>query len=499
MSLALEDAVISTSTSVFDYGCGRGGDIVRLNALGVSASGWDPAHAPNDALESADVVNLGYVVNVIEDRNERQSILERAWGLARHVMVVAARPSWEERGITARPHVDGWVTSTGTFQKFFEQEELRGWIDSTLGVQSVAAAPGIFYVFRDPRDAQSFRARQVRRIGVPRLHLSTALFEQHRELLEELCAFIDDHGRIPERIEIVAGAHLASIFGSIRRAFALVRQVTGEDRWAVARTSAEKNLLVYLALAAFSGRPKMSDLPDDLQRDVRFLFGSYRSAVQEADRLLFATGRQEDIDDAIKSSPVGKVLPDAFYVHVSALVMLPPVLRVYEGCAQVLVGTVDEVTIVKLQRVERKVAYLSYPQFDKVAHPSLATSLRADLRTFDVKWTDFRESDNPPILHRKELFVSDDYPGFARFRRLSEQEDRAGLLGGPGVGTRKIWIELLEVEGWQIRGHALRRVKPSLDDAAYEGEDRNAASLLRAERSDEIRRPPQDQQEGIHT
>jgi hypothetical protein len=43
---------------------------------------------------------------------------------------------------------------------------------------------------------------------------------------------------------------------------------------------------------------------------------------------------------------------------------------------------------VKLQRVERKVAYLSYPQFDRVAHPPLATSLRADLRTFEVKWTD---------------------------------------------------------------------------------------------------------------
>jgi DNA phosphorothioation-associated putative methyltransferase len=216
----------------------------------------------------------------------------------------------------------------------------------------------------------------------------------------------------------------------------------------------------------------MSDLPDDLQRDVRFLFGSYRSAVQEADRLLFATGRHEDIDEAIKSSPVGKVLPDAFYVHVSALVTLPPVLRVYEGCAQVLVGTVDEATIVKLQRVERKVAYLSYPQFDKVAHPSLASSLRADLRTFDVKWTDFRESDNPPILHRKELFVNEDYPGFARFQRLSEQEDRAGLLSGPGVGTRKTWTELLEVEGWQIHGHVLRRVKPSLDQGArYEGED----------------------------
>lgn len=475
VALALEDSVVSTNTTVFDYGCGRGGDVVRLNAIGVKTSGWDPSHSPTTPLEVADVVNLGYVVNVIEDPNERRNALVSAWGLTRHAMVVSARLSWEERGINARLHLDGYVTSTGTFQKFFEQEELRGWIDSTLGVQSVAAAPGIFYVFRDPRDGQSFRARQVRRVGVSRPQLAEVLFEQHRELLEEFCAFIDDHGRMPEQNEVASGTQLVGIFGSIRRAFTVVRHTTGDDRWTLARTAAEKNLLVYLALAAFSGRPKMSDLPNDLQRDVRYLFGSYRSAIGEADKLLFATGRLEDVDAAFKSSPVGKLLPDAFYAHISTLATLPPILRVYEGCARVLVGTVDDATIIKMQRVDRKVSYLSYPSFDKVAHPELATSLRADLRSFDVKWTDFRESDNPPILHRKELFVGEDYPGYARFCRLSEQEVRAGLLGGPGVGTRKLWNELLEVEGWVLRGHSLRR-RPK--DESKDEERRSRGGLM---------------------
>jgi DNA phosphorothioation-associated putative methyltransferase len=457
VALALEDAVIRSGDSVFDYGCGRGGDVHRLNGLGYPTSGWDPAHAPDAPLKEADVVNLGYVVNVIEEPAERRQVLLEAWKLARRVLVVAARPSWEERGLTAHPHRDGWITTKGTFQKFFEQQELRMWLDDSLGVPSLAAAPGIFYAFRDPRDAQGFRAKQVRRAGIPRQRVSEALFDTHRQLLDDLCAFVDVHGRLPERDELADGPNLVTAFGSIRNAFTVVRRITGDDRWSVARSAAEKNLLVYLALTAFAKRPKMSELPEDLQRDIRFLFGSYRTAVLEADRLLFATGRQEELDAAIKASPVGKVLPDAFYVHVSALGRLPPVLRVYEGCAQVLVGTVEDATIVKLQRLERKVAYLSYPQFDRVAHPPLATSLRADLRTFDVKWTDFRESENPPILHRKELFVSDDYPGYAKFSRLSEREDRAGLLGGPGVGTRKLWEELLDVEGWRITGHTLRR------------------------------------------
>ena len=169
--------------------------------------------------------------------------------------------------------------------------------------------PGIFYVFRDPRDAQGFRAKQFAAPAFLRQRVSEALFDTHRQLLDDLCAFIDVHGRLPERDELAHGPDLVTAFGSIRNAFTVVRRITGEDRWSVARSAAEKNLLVYLALTAFSKRPKMSELPDDLQRDIRFLFGSYRTAVLEADRLLFATGRQEELDAAIKASPVGKVFP----------------------------------------------------------------------------------------------------------------------------------------------------------------------------------------------
>jgi len=460
VALAIEDAVIRPGDSVFDYGCGRGGDVERLSALGFQSAGWDPWHRPQEGRIESDVVNLGYVINVIEAPEVRRAALNEAWKLARRVLVVAARPSWEERGLTAHPHRDGWITTKGTFQKFYEQEELRLWLDGELGVPALAAAPGIFYVFRDQRDAQGFRARQVRRAGIPRQRISEALFETHKELLENLCAFVEEHGRLPERHELTIGPELITTFGSIRNAFTIVRRVTGDDRWSMARSAAEQNVLVHLALMAFGKRPKMTELPDDLQRDIRFLFGSYRSALREADRLLYAAGRQEELDAAIKASPVGKVLPDAFYIHVSSLGQLPPVLRVYEACAQVLVGTVEDATIIKLHRIERKVAYLSYPQFDRIAHPPLASSLRVDLRTFDVKWTDFRESENPPILHRKELFVSSDYPGREKFARLSDREERAGLLGGPGVGTLKLWNELLEVEGWAIGGHILRRNSP---------------------------------------
>jgi hypothetical protein len=51
---------------VFDYGCGRGDDLRGLAENGLQAAGWDPFY-PDGALAPADIVNLGFVINVIED------------------------------------------------------------------------------------------------------------------------------------------------------------------------------------------------------------------------------------------------------------------------------------------------------------------------------------------------------------------------------------------------------------------------------------------------
>src|SRR5690349_1140737 len=91
VSLALADGVLEPTDSVFDYGCGRGADVVRLRELGINASGWDPVHSATNPKLSANVVNLGYVVNVIESASEREAALLEAWKLASRVLIVAAR------------------------------------------------------------------------------------------------------------------------------------------------------------------------------------------------------------------------------------------------------------------------------------------------------------------------------------------------------------------------------------------------------------------------
>ena len=268
VALALEDGLLSTKTAFFDYGCGRGGDLKRLHQMGVPVSGWDPAFFPDEDRTQADVVNLGYVVNVIEDPEERAVALCAAWELTQKLLIVSARLDWEARTVAGDFCGDGIVTGKRTFQRFFTQNELRGWIESTIGRSPVAAAPGVFYVFRDAPAEQTFLAHKATRPRrVPAVPLTDDLFREHRDALQPLIEFVDVHGRLPLEIEleVEATGTIVDVFGSIPRAFALVRRVTGAERWEAVRRARRDDLLVYLALAAFQERPKFGRLPDRLR------------------------------------------------------------------------------------------------------------------------------------------------------------------------------------------------------------------------------------------
>jgi DNA phosphorothioation-associated putative methyltransferase len=460
--LAMEEGLINKDTRVFDYGCGRGGDVELLNALGAHCSGWDPVYSPNAERTVAEVVNLGYVVNVIEDPGERVSALRDAWSLAENLLIVSARLNTEANRTQHERYEDGYITRTGTFQKYFEQSELREWIDESLGMRSVAAAPGVFYVFRDEGMRQSFGASRYRRaVLIPKKKVGNRLFEEHQPLFEALMAFITLRGRLPERNELHAGDELRNIVGSLQRAFNIIRAVTGAEQWERIKEQRAQDLQIYLALARFGGRPRFSELPPEIQSDAKAFFSTYRRACDESDKLLFSAGNMGLINEACRTSPVGKLTQGALYVHVSALPYLSPILRIYEGCARAYIGAVEGANIVKLNRTAPQISYLYYPEFERAAHPALAASLLVPLKTFHIHYRDYADSNNPPVLHRKETFVHDSYPLRRKFERLTKQEERLGLYEKPEIiGTSEGWKRVLEEKGITISGHTAKKVKP---------------------------------------
>ena len=458
--VALDHEVIVPGDRVLDFGCGRGADVEGLLERRVKARGWDPAHRPDTRLTRTDKVYLGYVVNVIEDPLERTLVLRKAWDLARDLLIVAARLDFERDDAHIRAYGDGWITSHRTFQKFFAQDELREWIEAALGQPPIAAGPGVFYVFRHSHHRELFLSRRHRlHVAVPHTRKSDKVFEQHRELLAPLVEFVADRGRIPRPDELETSEQIADAFGSIKRAFRVIRWVTDDDEWRRLQERRAIDLLVYLALSLFAGPRRFGDLARPVQYDVRAFYPSFKDADAKAQRLLFAVGNADARNLAMRSSLVGKLTPAALYAHVDALAELPALLRVYEGCGQAFCGTVEDANIIKLSREAAQVSYLRYPAFDTDPHPTLNASLTANLTELKLGYRTYDRSANPPILHRKEAFLGALDRRRPAYAALTAAEEAAGLYEHPArIGTRRGWNEALAARGLTMANGSLQPV-----------------------------------------
>ncbi|HRY51337.1 MAG TPA: DNA phosphorothioation-associated putative methyltransferase [Candidatus Paceibacterota bacterium] len=225
----LEYGLLKAESSFFDYGCGQGADVLGLQALGYQAEGWDPVHRPAVGKREADVVNLGYVLNVIEDPAERIEALVDAFRHARRLLVVSALIQQTVEVETADRLHDGILTKRNTFQKFFEQQELQQYIEDALDSTAVPVSLGIFYVFRNPSDQQDFISARSRRtidwsqisarlgLGGPQT-LWKALYEEHRELLDGFGKLALELRRFPGPGEFTALTEVIDRLGSPKRA-----------------------------------------------------------------------------------------------------------------------------------------------------------------------------------------------------------------------------------------------------------------------------------------
>lgn len=402
----LRDGLLDASKTLFDYGCGHGQDLNLLRDMDVHCDGWDPAFRPEATKNRAEVVNIGYVINVVENARERSAALRGAWDLCEELLVVAAQVEFAAPDKQQTEFADGVLTSRGTFQKYYNQHELRSYLESELGGDAIPAAPGVFYVFKGESAKQRFIAtRYHRRISVPRRRISELLFEQNQDLLEPLMQTVTALGRLPGPEELPEAMEVVERLGSLKRAFALIRRVTDEQPWEDIAQKRAEDLMVYLALSRFQRRPKLSQLPLSIQRDIKAFLGSYRAACVRADVLLFRAGDPEAIDEACQRAEVGQLVDNALIIHRSALDYLQPILRIYEGCARSLVGEIDEANVIKLHRFSGKVSYIVYSDFDKNPHPPMKLRVKVTLPTLSIDLFDYSTWRDPPILSRKEQLL----------------------------------------------------------------------------------------------
>ena len=159
MQTLAKNSYLNGDYTILDYGCGKGDDARELEAHGLDVAAWDPVHNPEGQLIASDLVNLGFVINVIEDITERSTTISRAFALANTLLVVSAMVAGESVTSQFTSYKDGVITSRNTFQKYYSQGELRSYLERTLDENAIAVGQGVFYIFKDKVREQDFFIR----------------------------------------------------------------------------------------------------------------------------------------------------------------------------------------------------------------------------------------------------------------------------------------------------------------------------------------------------
>ena len=167
--------------------------------------------------------------------------------LTREVLIVSAQVLVRRSPSGLVAYGDGVVTNRNTFQKYYEQEELKLYIDQVLEVESIPAGLGIYVVFRHEAQAESFRASRIySRLSTPSIQAHVKNFDDYRKITNSFDGLLYKRGRLPVKGELATEAAIKEEFRSYQRAFKVILQATDRTEWDAIAQKRRQDLLVYL-------------------------------------------------------------------------------------------------------------------------------------------------------------------------------------------------------------------------------------------------------------
>ncbi|NYH17833.1 DNA phosphorothioation-associated putative methyltransferase [Paraburkholderia bryophila] len=486
VQLLARHGLLPNDWTVFDYGCGKGDDVATLCQHRYVASGWDPFFSPDNRVEPADVVNLGFVLNVIEDEAERFEALKRAFSLAKKVMAVAVM--LKTSNTSGTPYKDGVLTSRSTFQKYFLQEELRQYLAHALDEDVFLAGPGVAFVFRDKNLEQRFSTSRYRRRGLAKRLLSLprtpkapdnkehipraprAITEEARRTLALMWEAALDLGRIPERDEIQFVPAIEEYFGSVTKAARLLVRHFDINQLKVAAAARADDLCVFFAMQCFAKRAPYRSLEQRLRRDIKTFFGDYRSAQDAGMRLLLRASDSEELRAGCALAAelgMGWLDPErALHLPLSVVDRLPPVLRAYVGCGLLVYGNVGDAQLAKIHAFSGKLTLTEYEEFDTAPLPRLVKRAKINIRKQDYEVFEYGGRYEKPLLYFKSRYLNEEYSNYSEQEAFDRALERLEPFDAGAYGASASDLaERLELHRWLIDGFVLRRSDsiPSLD------------------------------------
>jgi len=496
----LRHGLVDRDTTFFDYGCGKGDDVRQLRAIGVTASGWDPHYVDDAPKRPARVVNLGFVINVIENIDERLAALHGAYDLAEGVLSVAAMLT-SQCPTDGRPYRDGYLSSRNTFQKYYSQAQLRDFIEHTLDESAIAVVPGAFFVFRDKELEQRFlagrygrrshssaqdwsyarRAKPSRPARTPRepreqrsaLDRTTTLFTRHQEDFQQLWSRFLELGRPADKHEAddTLRGQLEQSIGSWAKITRIALDRFPQGELDAARNARVSDLLVFGAQLQFEKRAAYRELEPGLKTDIRYFFGKQATWQANAQAVLFEVGDIARIDAASReAAEKGYGWLDeghSLQLHIEFLERLPTLLRVYVACATKLCGDISEFDLAKIHIRSGKITLLKFEHFESCALPRLLQRVKVNLRDQDLDVFNYAQDYSPTLLYRKSRYINEEFPYYLEQLAFEEALDKLGLhdLSGYGPSETDFHRSLARAR-WEVDGFTLRRSMglPNLDD-----------------------------------
>ena len=424
MKLLAKNGFLNGDYSIFDFGCGRGDDLTELQAHGIDAVGYDPNFYPESEKVVSDIVNLGFVINVIEDRDERIDVVLQAWEFTQKMLVVSVMLASESYISQFTAYKDGVITSRNTFQKYYTQSEIKGFLESVIGDNAVALAPGIFAIFKDKELEQTYQKHRYQRTYEWQQKTSPQLptdaeklrivFAQNEELFKAFWLKCLVLGRCPANDEFSNSDEVRKLAGSHKKAFKLALDFYSEEEFKAAEMMKKEDFLLYFSMSLFDKHKPYTKQPEEVKRDVKAFFGDYKTAKSLATELLFEIADVDKIEAecifANESLPASKLehesgKPHSLTVHKTYIDALPLLLRVYVGAALQLYGDIEDIQLVKLHITSGKVTLLGYENFEKEEFPKLKERVKIKMAEQDIDFFDYINSSNINRLNDKSCYV----------------------------------------------------------------------------------------------
>ena len=122
-------------------------------------------------------------------------------------------------------------------------------------------------------------------------------------------------------------------------------------------------IIVLLAISQFNSKMTLSDLPEEIQRDARTLFGSMKNAMAEArDALLSVADLSLRNETAVAAGLTINSQDDHLMIDPDAISSLPLPLRLYVELGGLFLGSPEEAGRIKIHLRSNKLTFFYDPE-----------------------------------------------------------------------------------------------------------------------------------------